>query len=177
MKYTNNQRKYLVFLDIDGVFTSSRVHTAHNAAGLPLWQRFDPVAIDFMNYIHDTYPVEFVIMSTWKNDLRNDDQMIEHWVRAAFANSGFRGLIASPWKTDPDNFALNKKWDRGNEVKDYLENFGSDVEDFILFDDNRYNFKEVLGKQRLVQTDSENGLLHKHMLNAKSLMGNWEKRK
>ena len=50
-------RKYLVFLDIDGVFTSSRVHYAHNAS-YDMWHRFDPVAIDFMNKIHDRYPVE-----------------------------------------------------------------------------------------------------------------------
>lgn len=170
-------RKYLVFLDIDGVFTSARVHAAHNAHGNPLWQRFDPIAVDFMNYIHDTYPVEFVLMSTWKNHLKSDDSTIEHWVRSAFANSGFRGLIAKPWKTDPDNLAIVKRWDRAHEVKDYLENFGTDVEDFILFDDNRYKFKEILGKQRLIWTDANDGLLHKHMLNAKSIMGNWEKNK
>ena len=48
--------KYLVFLDIDGVFTSSRVHAAHNAS-YDSWHLFDPVAIDFMNRIHDTHPV------------------------------------------------------------------------------------------------------------------------
>jgi hypothetical protein len=169
-------RKYLVFLDIDGVFTSSRVHTAHNAAGNPMWQRFDPVAVDFMNKIHDRYPVEFVLMSTWKSGLRSDDQMTEHWVRAAFGNSGFRGLLASPWKTDPDNFAVMKKWDRGDEVKDYLENFGTAVEDFILFDDNVYNFDKALGVKRLVRTDSENGLLYKHMQKAQSIMGQWHER-
>jgi hypothetical protein len=169
-------RKYLVFLDIDGVLTSQRVHTTYQGE-YGMWCQFDPVAIHFFNWMHDTYPIETVIMSTWKNGLRNDDAMIEHWVRAAFANSGFRGTLASPWKTDPDNFAVMKKWDRGNEVKDYLENFGTDVEDFILFDDNRYRFKEILGKNRLVWSDATDGLLHKHMLNAKSLMGNWEKRK
>ena len=169
-------RKYLVFLDIDGVFTSLRVHTAHNAHEAAMWQRFDPVAVDFMNKIHDTYPVEFVLMSTWKNHLKNDDINIQHWVRSAFGNSGFRGTIATPWKTDPDNFAVMKRWDRGNEVKDYLENFGTDVEDFILFDDNAYNFEKALGKKRLVRTDPDNGLLHKHMLNAKSIMGNWDKK-
>jgi hypothetical protein len=160
------ERKYLVFLDVDGVLTSHRVHTAHNAHQAAMWQRFDPVAVDFFNFIHDTYPVEFCLMSTWKNGLRNDDIMVEH--------SGFRGLLASPWKTDPDNFATRKKWDRAHEVQDYLENFGTDVEDFILFDDSRFRFKEVLGKNRLVLTDSVDGLLHKHMLNAKSLMGNWK---
>lgn len=169
-------RKYLVFLDIDGVFTSSRVHYSHNAE-FKMWHRFDPVAVDFMNRIHDTYPVEFVLMSTWKNHLQNDNETIEHWVRSAFANSGFRGMIAKPWKTDPDNFAVMKRWDRAHEVKDYLENFGDGVEDFILFDDNAYRFKEILGKGRLVRTDPEEGLLYRHMKNAQSIMGNWEKRK
>jgi len=168
-------RKYLVFLDIDGVFTSNRVHLAHNA-DFNMWHRFDPVAVDFMNKIHDTYPVEFVLMSTWKNHLKNDDTNIQHWVRSAFGNSGFRGTIATPWKTDPDNFAIMKKWDRGDEVKNYLETFATDIEDYILFDDNSYNFEKALGKKRLVRTDSDNGLLHKHMLNALSLLGQWKKK-
>jgi len=171
------KRKYLCFTDIDGVLTSHRVHVAHNAYEAAMWQRFDPVAIDFFNYIHDTYPVEFVLMSTWKNGLRNDELIVEHWVRSAFANSGFRGLFASMWKTDPDNFAELKNWDRAHEVKDYLEQYGTDVEDFILFDDTRYKFDEVLGKKRLIKTDSSDGLLFNHMLHAKSLMGNWEKMK
>lgn len=167
--------KYLVFLDIDGVFTSARVHSAHNAT-YDLWHRFDPIAVDFMNYIHDTYPVAFVLMSTWKNGLMNDNMMNYHWVCSAFANSGFRGSIARPWKTDPDSFAVTKRWDRAHEVKDYLERFGNGVEDYILFDDNAYRFKETLGKNRLVRTDANNGLLHKHMLNAKAMMGTWSKR-
>lgn len=170
-------RKYLVFLDIDGVFTSSRVHYAH-AAAYKMWHRFDPVAVDFMNKIHDRYPVEFVIMSTWKDNLRSDDNNVEHWVRAAFGNSGFRGQLATPWKTDPDNIIWQRKGqnDRAHEVKEYLELYAEDVKDYILFDDNRYQFKEVLGKGRLVQTDHENGLLYKHMQNAQSLMGTWHER-
>jgi hypothetical protein len=170
------KRKYLVFLDVDGVLTSHRVHTAHNAYQAAMWQRFDPVAVDFFNFVHDAYPVEFCLMSTWKNGLDTNDSMVEHWVRSAFANSGFRGLLASPWKTDPNNVASTKRWDRAHEVQDYLENYGFDVEDFLLFDDSRHKFKEVLGKNRLVLTDSIDGLLHKHMLNAKSMMGNWSNR-
>lgn len=168
-------RKYLCFLDIDGVLTSTRVHDTYQGE-YDMWCQFDPIAVQFFNMMHDTHPVEFCLMSTWKNGLRNDDIMVEHWVQSAFANSGFRGKFASPWKTDPDNESQTKYTDRANEVKDYLENFGTDVEDFILFDDTRYRFKEVLGKQRLVLTDSHNGLLHKHMMNAKSIMGNWEKK-
>lgn len=170
-------RKYLVFLDIDGVFTSSRVHYAHNAT-YDMWHRFDPVAVDFMNKIHDRYPVEFVLMTTWKNYLRYDDHNIEHWVRAAFANSGFRGQFANPWKTDPTETWINKPsfYSRSHEVKEYLEEYGSDVSDFIMFDDNDYGFDQVLGKKRLVRTDHENGLLYKHMQRAQSLMGQWHER-
>jgi hypothetical protein len=170
-------RKYLVFLDIDGVFTSSRVHLAHNAV-FDMWHRFDPVAVDFMNRIHDRYPVEFVLISTWKNDLRNDDNTVEHWIRAAFANSGFRGDFARMWKTDPDNLwaARAKPYDRSHEIREYLETYGQDIVDYIIFDDNDYGFEQVLGKKRWVRTDTQNGLLFKHMLNAQSIMGNWHEK-
>jgi len=169
-------RKYLVFLDIDGVFTSARVNYAHNAS-YDMWHRFDPVAVDFMNKIHDKYPVEFVLMSTWKNFIDATSNQAEHWVKAAFGNSGFRGTIANPWKTDPkESWINNKGMQRGDEVRMYLEEYGADIADFILFDDNRYNFKEALGKGRHVWTDSDEGLLYKHMLVAQSLMGTWEKK-
>jgi hypothetical protein len=172
----NMQPKYLVFLDIDGVFTSQRVNYAHNAS-YEMWHKFDPVAVDFMNKIHDTYSVEFVLMSTWKNYIDASSTQIEHWVKSAFGNSGFRGTIASPWKTDPDETWINNSGlQRGDEVRMYLEDYGEDVADFILFDDNRYNFKEALGKNRLVWTDPENGLLIKHMQNAQSMMGAWDKK-
>lgn len=166
--------KYLVFLDIDGVFTSSRVHTAHNGE-YKMWARFDPVAVDFMNKIHDTYPVEFVLISTWKTGLKTDDRMTAHWIESAFANSGFRGVFSYLWKTDPDNLGNNKPWpyNRAHEIKDYLAEYGEGVLDFIIFDDNDYKFADVLGKKRLVLTDPNNGLLHKHMLNALSIMGTW----
>lgn len=169
-------RKYLVFLDIDGVFTSSRVHIAHNAE-YEMWHRFDPVAIDFMNKIHDRYPVEFVIMSTWKEFLDANSKQTEHWVRAAFGNSGFRGQFASPWKTDPDDeWIRGRRLDRGDQVREYLDQYGVDILDFILFDDNSYNFDTALGKKRLIKTDPENGLLFKHMKKAQSILGQWQEK-
>ena len=169
------ERKYLIFLDIDGVFTSARVNMAHNAT-YDMWHKFDPVATDFMNLIHDTYPVEFVLMSTWKQYIDVTSFQVEHWIKAAFGNSGFRGKFASPWKTDPEETWIDTpRLQRGDEVRMYLNEYGQDVEDFILFDDNRYNFKEALGKSRLVLTDAEDGLLIKHMKNAKSIMGTWTK--
>jgi hypothetical protein len=169
-------RKYLVFLDIDGVFTSARVNIAHNAS-YEMWHRFDPVAIDFMNKIHDMHEVEFVLMSTWKNYIDVSSFQVEHWIKAAFGNSGFKGQFAAPWKTDPkESWINNAGMMRGDEVRMYLDEYGTDVDDFIMFDDNRYNFKEALGKNRLVWTDSDDGLLFKHMRIAQSMMGTWDKK-
>ena len=169
-------KKYLVFLDIDGVFTSSRVHTATNAE-YDMWHKFDPIAVDFMNWIHDTYNVEFVLISTWKNNLAVDNPNIFHWIAAAFGNAGFKGKFHHKWKTDPDETWVNKStlYNRAQEIKEFLEAYPI-YDDYIIFDDNDYGFKKVLGINRFVKTNPENGLLHKHMLNAKSLMGTWEKK-
>lgn len=158
--------KYLVFLDIDGVFTSNRVHIAHNGE-YEMWSKFDPIAIDFMNYIHDTYPVEFVLMSSWRNLLGD---ISSHVMFACFASAGFRGMFANQWKT-----SNNARW-RGEQVKEYLDQYGQDIEDYILFDDDDEYFEKYLQTKRLIRTDANDGLLFKHMLKAKSLMGNWEKK-
>jgi hypothetical protein len=61
-------------------------------------------------------------------------------------------------------------------VKKYLDAERLTYDDFIIFDDTLYEFNEVLGKKRLIRTDSRDGMLSKHMLNAMSLVGNWEKK-
>lgn len=171
--------KYLAFLDIDGVLCSHRVQVAFGGDGF--WTRFDPVAIDYLNTLHDRFDIGFVICSTWKNSLDTDDTTIEHWVRSAFQNSGFRGNINRPWKTNPENKTwshseLSSRDQRPTEVKMYLEEYGHFIDDYIIFDDDSYNYKEVLGKSRQVKPDQNNGLLFKHILNAESLVGVWDKK-
>lgn len=163
--------KYLVFLDIDGVFTSGRVQFA-SANPRDLWNKFDPTAIDFMNKIHDRVDgVYFMLISTWKDHLPSDDAMLEHWIISAFRNAGFRGEFNRPWKTNPDNVYKNKET-RAHEIRDYLA--GRNIKDYIIFDDTDYAFDTILGKRRHIKTDSENGLLLKHMKNAMSIIGEWE---
>lgn len=171
---------YLIFFDIDGVLTSNRQQIAQNKN--ELWSKFDPVALEFFNRIHDTYKnVNFVCISTWKNNLPNssitDDNtelnrgnyVVEHWVLSSMRNSGFRGELAPYWKT------LNESvLDRASGIKHYLSY--NPVNDFIIFDDNDYDFYKVLGKKRWVQTHSNDGILTKHMLNALALMGTWDKK-
>ena len=169
--------RYLVFLDIDGVFTSARVHYAHGAE-YNMWHRFDPVAVDFLNKLHDSYPVEFVLISTWKDGLMVDHMMTQHWMASAFANSGFRGSFADQWKTDPDNVGLAKPrpYNRAHEIRDYLSTYGTQIQDYFILDDQDYGFDAVLGKKRWVRTDTDEGLLYRHMKNAMSLVGQWQKK-
>jgi len=163
--------KYLVFLDIDGVFTSGRVQFA-SANPRDLWNKFDHTAIEFMNKIHDRVDgVYFMLISTWKDHLVTSDVMLEHWITSSFRNAGFRGEFNRPWKTNPDNIYKNKQT-RAHEIRDFIE--GRAIKDYIIFDDSDYEFDKILGKRRHIKTDSENGLLFKHMKNAMSIIGEWE---
>lgn len=167
---------YVVFLDIDGVFTSARVHLANNNGnGYSMWHKFDPIAIDFMNHIHDKYNVEFVLISTWKNDRKLERPMDFHWVAAAFANAGFRGKWAYEWFSDPNNVRRLGE-NRANEIVRMISEFGPNVKDFIIFDDTDYGFNRIIGKKRWIRTTEENGLTHKNMLDALSIMGTWDAR-
>lgn len=167
--------KYVIFLDIDGVFTSNRVHMAHNGnEDFPLWIKFDPVAVDFMNKFHDEYYVDFVLMSTWK-DYIEGNHTTQIWIWSAFANSGFRGNFHNEFRTNNEmNPELHRK-DRAHQVKEWLEN-NKGYDDFLLFDDSKYAFNQVLGRKRHVHTDCDNGLLFKHMKAAQSMTSEWVKK-
>lgn len=173
-KYEKPKAKYIVFLDIDGVLTSQRAQYA-SANPTDMWNVFDSVAVSFLNKIHDKFEdVYFVLVSTWKNYLRTDDQMIFHWMQSSFRNAGFRGEFWEPWKTNPDN--LTKYPSRAHEMKDYMEMYTPDLVDYIVIDDNDYGFEEVLRKKRHIKTDPINGMLLRHMHDAMSLMGTWKEK-
>lgn len=161
---------YYVFLDIDGVLTSKRVQTSNPV--YDMWAQFDPIAVQFFNWIHDTYTdVQFVLSTTWKEQVSG--LMEYHWIQSSFRNAGFRGVFAKDWKTNIKDDSDLYKQDRAIQVKDYLDNHSH--EDYIIFDDTPYQFSSVL-KGRLILTNPSDGLLSKHMANAKSIMGTWKRK-
>lgn len=171
--------KYLCFLDVDGVFTSVRAQLGQTARKHPMWDKFDPLAVDFLNHLDADYDLDFVLMSTWKNGLNMDDTTAYHWVCATFRNAGFTGTFPwKRWKTSFPEFPKEESYkynERAYEVKHYLEQYECD--DFLLFDDTAYDFNKVLGVKRHVRTSAQDGMLTKHMLHALSLVGTWEKKK
>ena len=174
---------YIVFLDIDGVFTSERYATAldqNRQQPDEYWSSFDPVAVQFMNTLARRYPVRFVLISTWKTGLAVDPPgslltgpgaMAYLFMLAAFRNAGFEGLFHPIWKTNPDN-SVNYP-DRAIEIKDWLRENGSTIKDYLIFDDNDYGFERVLGVKRWIKTSTTEGLLLPAMRNAKSITGTW----
>lgn len=167
----NGTNLYLIFLDIDGVLTSERTWAGSTCDNSDLWDKFDPIAIDFFNWIHDRWDVHFVLLTTWKNGLDPNNSHHKLWVSSALRNAGFRGHIAPDWMTNPNHFRMT----RGEEVVEYLDTH-SIYDDFLIFDDNAFDYQIKTGVKRLVRTDAHNGLLYNHMTRAKSLLGQWEKK-
>ena len=84
--------KYLVFVDFDGVLTTTRQSLAQHNAGYEYMSVFDPIAIEFFNRIHHTYAdVSFVWSTSWRNHVPPNAGSIEHIVYSMWYNAGFRG--------------------------------------------------------------------------------------
>lgn len=161
--------KHVIFLDVDGVLASSRVHFGHGSSEDLIWSKFDPVALDFLNWIWSETRAEVVFTSAWKEDV--DTAAARMWVIAAMRNGGFFGRFHNDWKTDYDYSGPDG---RPGSVKKWLGEH-PEVVDYIIFDDSSYRFNEVLGRKRFVRTDPEDGMLSKHMKRAEQLISNWEK--
>lgn len=168
---------YYVFLDVDGVFTNARVHVSA-PKHQPVWARFDPVAVDFMNLIAESATdVQFVLSSSWRKGHDAANSMSYHWLVSMFANAGFRGKWAHDWRTDdsPPAALEGETWsfyeDRAHEIRHYLQEHQH--RDFLIFDDTDYSFDKVLGKKRFIRCDDQEGLLYKHMQKAKAIVGEW----
>ena len=169
--------KYAIFLDIDGVFCGTRMQMGHTCDKHLMWDKFDPIAVDFMNRIDAKHNVEFIIMSTWKENIKHIDPMYFHWINSSFRNAGFRGEFAYPyWKTNPLNTDKYSGFScRAKEVADYLTEYGP-YKDYLLFDDTDYDFNRLLGRKRWIRCHSEDGLLSAQMKRAMAIMGEWEKK-
>lgn len=158
--------RYYVFLDIDGVLATQRQSFVRDFEYM-IWCDFDPVAVKFLNKLHDSfYGVEFVLTSTWKFGL-DDDPMVHHWIECAFRNANFRGNFAVDWKTKDDG-EFGGYDSRAYSVKEYLDTHNHDG--YIIFDDSDYSFNRVLGEKRFIKTDPTDGMLTKHMMNAWALV-------
>lgn len=163
--------KYACFLDIDGVLTSNRAQFANPG----MWTRFDPVAIEYLNSLHFKYDITFVVTSSWKDFLPMNDTRIFLWVESAFRSSGFGGKIDyKNWKTDDLKHLISGSDYRAKEIRDFVTRH--EIEDYIIFDDSDFEYDEILGRKRFIKTDSDDGMLFRHMLEADQIVREWSQR-
>lgn len=85
-----------LFLDIDGVLTSARAHVALTSkhSKFLVWHHFDPVAIGFLNRLHEeTEDLKVVLSSTWRRIYEMRDMFM------MLSQAGWRGEFHSNWRT------------------------------------------------------------------------------
>jgi hypothetical protein len=166
----------VVFLDIDGVLNSKeyvlKLEARHKALGhdreactcFKLYQQIDPAAVARVNRLVAATGAKIVISSSWRKlfDPPELHRMLsEH------------GLIADIIGETPDAYDESLRPDlkleyglegsrifRGHEIDYWLRYTGKDVDRFVIFDDDS---DMAMHKNRLVQTDSQDGLLDEHV--------------
>lgn len=138
----------VIFLDIDGVLTSSRVYVATNEKIVGgTWGQFDPVAVQFLNHVCANYGYKVVISSTWRNHYDRST------IGAILKGNGCRFKLHPNWKTD------RFKGSRGEQIERWFENDKS-VNHYIILDDDS-DFSDEQRKYH-VKTCGLNGMMLEH---------------
>ena len=166
----------IVFLDIDGVLTSSRTHCLNGDKGI--WHRFDPNVIQFFKVLKDQFNYKFVFSTTWRYayhididytlpeairtsetilDLPREEQLKIRFNHEGIDESYFHEHYVT--KRLGSNKMHGSHQTRGYEVEDWLGQH-PEITKYIIIDD----IDQFLASQRpfFVQTDEENGVLFHH---------------
>ena len=139
------KKKFYVFLDIDGVLYDWNYI---KSLGPEHWGGvivdFDPKSIEALNYLiaqlKKEYDVELVISSTWRSNMERTMQiLINHGLKT-------EDLFISRTRN-----STNPRY-RGREIMDYLEN-KRDKENYVIIDDETFDFKEYFHDTRIIKTD------------------------
>lgn len=151
--------KNYIFLDIDGVLTSTRVHLAAGKRGI--WASFDPVAVSFLEKICNKWPAEIIISSTWRAMFQRHD-----WDHL-FGLSNLENYIHQQWRTG------HAGGDRPEEVSDWLRDHGGSEYNYLILDDSHYQWTDEQ-KGHLILTAANDGMQWHHyemILNKTQLTG------
>lgn len=136
--------KTIFFLDIDGVMTTIT---------WMVFTEFNPSSVQQLKMLLDITGAKLVISSTWRADGINNgshlDRELEKW--------GLKKYLHDDWSTGYEPGI------RGNQIKTWLDSH-PDIDNYLIFDDDQDMLDEQM--DRLIVTDSHNGLLYEHMQKA-----------
>jgi hypothetical protein len=160
----------VIFLDVDGVLNSERfgrtLDEQHRQLGhhavcecFRLTRQIDRVAVARLNRLIAETGAKIVVSSTWRKLLDPPELhrvLVEHGLVAEIIGETPDG------PNDPEMLAAYGHIDRvfrGHEIDAWLGKH-PEVESFVILDDNS---DMEMHKNRLVQTDCEEGLLDEHV--------------
>lgn len=150
------KEKFYVFLDIDGVLYDWKyiksLSPEHHGG---IIQDFDPESIAALNYLIDVtkknYEVELVISSSWRSNMDFTlKTLIRHGLQIKDINVSRIGNFYYPCY-------------RGKEIVKYLED-KDNKENYIIIDDETFDYKEFFEKNRIIKTDIFVSDLKKNMI-------------
>lgn len=138
----------IIFLDFDGVLTSTRVCEAVNEA---FWSTPDPIACKLIVKLINEFGCKLVISSTWR--LLYHKNSIEMYLRS----HGFPdGILHADWGTKELGV-------RSEEIKEWISRH-PEATVFVAIDDDTLNMPEW------VATDGDEGFLYKHYYAARRIL-------
>ena len=136
----------VIFLDIDGVVNCYDTKERAPSRVIGVEQRL----IAHIKEIVDATGAKLVLSSTWRKDwafnIMNGKDW--HYLRDEFAKQGLYFLDYTPSRRDSH---------RGEEIKEWLESTGYDVESYVIIDDEMFDIRD-LHEGHMVRTSSIDGI-------------------
>lgn len=147
-------KRFILFLDFDGVLCTSRQAYAVGDRGL--LGCLDPVALDFLNRICRENKIWVIISSTWRigSDIMEFHKMFKATGHFDLVNSLYFKEYATPG---------SKTGHRGSEIESWLESNSDVVLDYMIIDDEDHDIYEFQ-KEKMTKTDGRNGILFEHYI-------------
>jgi len=146
----------VLFLDMDGVLTCTRVHQAYRDKGL-LWTRPDPVGVQFLNRLCVETGCAVVLSSSWRLRETRTREAIE----AVLRDGGWTGSMHPDWRTPTE-----PEHRRGVEVRLWLSAH-PEVARWAALDDESGGFERG---DPLALTDPHNGISYQAYRHALALL-------
>lgn len=153
----------VIFLDIDGVLNSDKyweMILPYEKQMTEMESEIDTQCLNNLKKIVNITKAKIVITSTWKKINRKYEEFKKYMIQ--------NGI--SIYDKTPDS--LQSSINRGEEIRTWLEEHKSEVDNFIIIDDEIYpDYNEL--EERLVKTEfyKGRGLEKKHVEKAINMLG------
>lgn len=149
----------VLFLDFDGPLYPKSVHTFPENINpeydlihpfISYW-KMDPIAVAFLNELHNVKPFETVLSTSWCSLVPEEDAYVR-----LFEANGLKLKFHKNWMTP------RISWSRGDQIIDWIK--ANNPADYIILDDNESGDgllgSPFIDQSRIFMVDMNNGILY-----------------